>query len=64
VQSGLSDLGQFALAFPLDGTLDPLGDFGVVVGMCSLCRGGSKVLAALGGFLIFFRNDIWFKQGS
>jgi len=38
VQGRLDDLGQFALAFPLKSALDPLGDFGVVVGVCSLDR--------------------------
>jgi hypothetical protein len=64
VQGGLGDFGQFALAFPLKSTLDPLGDFGVMVGMCGLSRCRSEVLTALGSFLVFFRNDIWFEQGS
>jgi hypothetical protein len=64
VQGGLGDLRQFAFAFPLKSALDPLSDLGIVVGMCGLSRCRSEVLAALGGFLVFFRNDIWFEQGS
>ena len=64
MQSGLADFRVFAIAFSFESTLYPLGDFGVVVRMRGFDRCGGKVLAALGGFLVFFGNNVWLEQGS